>query len=336
MQKFKEIDGANPDGTANDNTKYQPESANDNWFNVFDLVENEGYILEDDDTSQLTKAVRGLYNPTTIYNTSSIATQTVSDIARGSDGAYYQIQNDGVAGDNPVGSVTGNWKKVPLDNFTNIVRDTTTVNFTTDANITISNNDNDYGRLVITDTGVVLSASREVNINDIPRRFILQNDTTQDLDVKVLSSSGSTVTVPSSNFKDLYSDGNNIKDLSALAEIATATEIRAGTDNEKVITPLGYNLTTLGWGQTWQEAELINTGATFTDGTPSFRQSGITYTNTSGRPIAFWINSSSLNVNTVTIDTLTFAIHYADPFMIVPNGSTYSISGTIDNWYEFR
>ncbi len=116
MQKGKIANGANPDGTVNDETVYVPESWNDNMFNIFTFVENQGYTLIDDDLSQITKANKGLYNPNFTYNTSAIPEQTVSDVARGSDGKYYEAQSDGFSGDDPVGSVSGNWMEVSFDN----------------------------------------------------------------------------------------------------------------------------------------------------------------------------------------------------------------------------
>lgn len=122
MQKFSVADNGNPDGTAKDRdgltpgTYYKSKYYNDNIFNLFEFVENQGYTLIADDLSQITKAAKGDYNPNFTYNTSAIATQSVNDIVRGSDGKYYEVQNDGVTGDNPVGSVTGNWVEVPFDN----------------------------------------------------------------------------------------------------------------------------------------------------------------------------------------------------------------------------
>ncbi len=121
MRKFDEVDGGNPNGTAKDRvgstpgTKYLAKYWNDNIFNMFTFVENAGYSLIDDDLSQITKASKGLYNPNFTYNTSAIPEQTVSDVARGSDGKYYEAQNDGFSGDDPVGSVSENWLEVPFD-----------------------------------------------------------------------------------------------------------------------------------------------------------------------------------------------------------------------------
>lgn len=122
MQKFSEADGGNPDGTAKDRvgltagTTYYAKYWNDNFFNIFNVVENAGYSLISDDLSQLVKALKGKYNATYTYNTSAVATQTVNDVVLGSDGFYYEVQADGVTGDDPVGSVTGNWKQFIFDN----------------------------------------------------------------------------------------------------------------------------------------------------------------------------------------------------------------------------
>lgn len=121
MQKAKVVDGANPDGTANDETIYQPANWNDNTFNLFKLVEAAGYTLIDADLSQLTKAVKGPYVDTFTYNTSFLPSQSVNDVVRGSDGKYYEVQNNAVIGDDPVGSVTGNWVQVPFDKLFNDV-----------------------------------------------------------------------------------------------------------------------------------------------------------------------------------------------------------------------
>ena len=116
MQKFLEADGGNPDGTAKDGviggvagTKYKAKVWNDNFFNIFDFVESRGYSLIDDDLEQFTKAMHGKYNAAYTYNTSSIATQTVNDIVEGSDGLFYEAQANAINGDDPVGSITGNW-----------------------------------------------------------------------------------------------------------------------------------------------------------------------------------------------------------------------------------
>jgi len=129
MQKFKTADGGNVDGTAKDKTELDPGTTykakviNDNSWNIFNLVEQAGYTLVDDDLSQLTKALKGRYKSTFTYNTSSIVTQTVNDVVLGSDGLYYEAQANAIIGDNPVGSITGKWK---LSNDSQIIHTVST------------------------------------------------------------------------------------------------------------------------------------------------------------------------------------------------------------------
>ncbi len=116
MRKFSVADGGNADGTAKDRvgltagTTYYAKYWNDNMFNLFDAITNAGYTLIDDDLSQITKAFRGGYNAAYTYNTASIASQSVDDIVLGSNGIYYKCLTNGTIGDNPVGSITGNWE----------------------------------------------------------------------------------------------------------------------------------------------------------------------------------------------------------------------------------
>ena len=117
MQKAKLVDNAtaglkfqdSSTASALDGTILRAIFQNDNFDNLFTLVENAGYDLIDDDLEQITKAVRGEYNATFTYNTSTIATQSVNDIVLGSNGIYYEVQSDSVSGDDPVGSTTGDW-----------------------------------------------------------------------------------------------------------------------------------------------------------------------------------------------------------------------------------
>ena len=117
MQKPKLADGAtagldfqdSSTETSLDGTIVRAALLNDNLKNLFNIVEGAGYTLIDDDLSQLVKALKSKYDPTFTYNTSVIATQTVNDVVLGSDGNFYEAQSDGISGDDPVGSVTGDW-----------------------------------------------------------------------------------------------------------------------------------------------------------------------------------------------------------------------------------
>jgi len=119
MQKHKVLYGATTDGkainkdTLSDGTIYRAEVWNDNLFNLFEFLENSGYTLIENDTTQIAKALKTLYNPSYTYNTSSISTQSVDDIVLGSDGFYYKAKINGIVADDPVGSTTGAWEKLP-------------------------------------------------------------------------------------------------------------------------------------------------------------------------------------------------------------------------------
>jgi len=118
MQKFKEADGGLSDGTAidrdgfNAGTKLLSKFVNDNMWNMFEVVERAGYTLIDGDTSQLAKAIRAPYNASYTYNTSAIDTQSVNDVVLGSDGYYYEAQEDGVKDVDPVTDDSGKWKRI--------------------------------------------------------------------------------------------------------------------------------------------------------------------------------------------------------------------------------
>lgn len=142
MQKAKLIDNAtagllfqdSSTPSALDGTIVRATFQNDNFGNLFQLVTSAGYDLIDGDLSQITKAGKGLYVASFTYNTSGIGTQSVNDVVLGSDGKYYEMQNDAISGDDPVGSVTGNWVQVAFDKGSGkvlqvkIVEDTTELN----------------------------------------------------------------------------------------------------------------------------------------------------------------------------------------------------------------
>lgn len=111
-------------------------------------------------------------------------------------------------------------------------------------------------------------------------------------------------------------------------ELATNAEVQAGTDTTRAVTPAGFRGASLGQGQTWQDVS-------------ASRASGVTYTNSTGKPIMVAI-SQSLSGGTITIGGVSRM--YASgasvqPFVfIVPNGVTYMASITIYStyWHELR
>lgn len=118
-----------------------------------------------------------------------------------------------------------------------------------------------------------------------------------------------------------------------------------GTAGVSSATVKGYMTTNgrvegIGVGQTWQVAELTNTGALFTDGTPKYRVAGATYTNNTGKPINVEISPSSAGGETnFTVDGVYISKGTARMSIIVPSGSTYSaplVAGGIWVWSELR
>lgn len=90
-----------------------------------------------------------------------------------------------------------------------------------------------------------------------------------------------------------------------IVELATDAEIRTGTDNIKAITPLGYNQTTLGWGQTWQDVT-------------SSRSTGVTYTNNTGKPIVVSFSATT----TISVDGYAIANITVDGVFISRSSAT--------------
>lgn len=116
-------------------------------------------------------------------------------------------------------------------------------------------------------------------------------------------------------------------------DVATSAEIRTGANNAKVVTPFGLNETILGLGQTWQDVS-------------ASRSTGVTYTNTTGRPLFVMLSSvdGGTNVVQIDIDSVTTDIgsqSFVAAFFVVPDGSTYSATLTLGaasfrSWNELR
>ena len=79
----------------------------------------------------------------------------------------------------------------------------------------------------------------------------------------------------------------------------------------------------LGTGQTWQDVT-------------SSRSSGVTYTNTTGKPIQIYIMTGTES-STLVIDGVTIAVHGDSmPQIIVPHTSSYRFNGAVFTWAELR
>jgi hypothetical protein len=68
-----------------------------------------------------------------------------------------------------------------------------TINVTADADYTLTVDENTYGRIIETDTGVLLTATRNVIVDNIERSFLYQNNTLQSRVVKTAAGTGITV-----------------------------------------------------------------------------------------------------------------------------------------------
>lgn len=83
-----------------------------------------------------------------------------------------------------------------------------THNFASDADYTLTSDENTYGRLILTDTGVLLTTARNVIVSDLERNVIVQNDTAQILTIKTSAGTGVSVNVGDST--ELACDGTNV------------------------------------------------------------------------------------------------------------------------------
>lgn len=121
----------------------------------------------------------------------------------------------------------------------NLIADTLTRNFTSDADYTLSAPENLYGRVVLTDTSVFLTVARNVIVADTPRVIYVQNDTAQVLTFKTAAGTG--ITVPKNTSRQLMCDGVDVIDPSIDEFDITARGNASGLD-----TPVaGHNMTTL-------------------------------------------------------------------------------------------
>jgi len=120
-----------------------------------------------------------------------------------------------------------------------------------------------------------------------------------------------------------------------VASGATGTTQATSDNTTKIATTAFVKNASFGWGQTWQDVT-------------SSRAYGVTYTNSTGKPIAVQVQNTGAANNAVriTVDGLGLAnygsgggdIVFDGATAIVPPGSTYSATGTgaLAGWYELR
>lgn len=82
------------------------------------------------------------------------------------------------------------------------------IDFASDANLTLTADQNKSGVLRITDTGTLLTAQRNVIVSNQPRRFYVYNDTAQNIFVKTAAGQG--YGVYPGMYDILYCDGTDV------------------------------------------------------------------------------------------------------------------------------
>jgi hypothetical protein len=87
-------------------------------------------------------------------------------------------------------------------------KETTTHDITADADYTLSTAQNLYGRVAITDAGVLLTLARNIIVDTSVRELIVKNDTAQILTFKTSAGTGIEVAVDATVW--LYCDGTNV------------------------------------------------------------------------------------------------------------------------------
>ena len=122
-------------------------------------------------------------------------------------------------------------------------------------------------------------------------------------------------------------------------ELATLAETKAG-DATRAVTPANLRALSLGMGQTWQDVT-------------ASRAFGVTYTNSTGRPIQLNVLTVMVNPSTSTLNisingaaAFTFAIgtnsnggNVVVGVIIIPDGFTYNVTSpdaTLNKWHELR
>jgi len=140
-----------------------------------------------------------------------------------SDGTF--TPGTGVAG-----GVTGTMSQVVID-IDARYRQSVTVDFALDEDLELSADQNIYGNITLTDTGVVLTAARNVIVSAYPRDIIVTNNTGQDLTVKTAAGSG--FVVPSGFSLALRVDGT---------DVVISKLMSAGQFSDQDMSPTGHKV----------------------------------------------------------------------------------------------
>lgn len=197
----------------------------------------------------------------------------------------------------------------------------TSIDIGVDTDIVLGAVANSYGVLEFTNTNGSLTQKRSLTFSDESRFITVYNKTLVDLNIR--ASVGAGVVVLSGMSASLLIDEGTV---------------------EKFNMGLGQN-------QKRQVAEITDTGALFSDGTPAFRETGIDYLNGTGQPIEVSVtqvpNTSigrviALQVGGVNVDVADLSDSSSKRFSVsavVADGETYRVNetgGAYQTWTELR
>lgn len=113
-----------------------------------------------------------------------------------------------------------------------ILPQTTTHNIAADASYTLTDAQNIYGRIVITDTGTLLTGAVNIVVSDDVRGFVAQNDTLYTLTFK--TSAGTGIAVDPGRASTLLCDGTNVEKKHSSSEEIYADTVQSPTSGTSV------------------------------------------------------------------------------------------------------
>lgn len=175
----------------------------DGWLAEIPPFENFNFLqkLFTQSAAYLNEQGIGVYDAITDY--------PIGGVTKGSDGNLYTalvVNGPATTIKDPVGDTTGKWKPTAL--LEQLLTSTLTHDMGSDADYTLSVAENYKGRIIITDTGILLTVTRNIIVADTERTIFVKNGTLQDLTFK--TSTGTGVTILSGEQGFLLSDGTNV------------------------------------------------------------------------------------------------------------------------------
>lgn len=260
-------------------------------------------------TGSMTIQINALGTKALVVNNSPIPSDTT--IVNGYYSAVYNLANDNF-------ELINHEFSQQIEDVEKIDK-SVTQNVASDADITLTADQNLYGRIEITDTGVILTTGRNVITDNTEHSFLAVNSTAQTLTFKTAGGTGIAVDAWAS--LEVRNNAVNIIafEVSRVA-IASTAEAQAGTDDTTAISPLKLHETMVGSGSQQSYSDVS-----------ASRLSGVSYPNTTGRPIIVMFTNNS--TNRIFVDGIYVGLNRVSNTVIpasilVPNGSEITIDGT--------